>query len=540
MAQMTGGEAVVQSLIAGGVSVVFGIPGTYNLAIYDALHGRPELRHITTRHEQGAAYMADGYARASGRVGVCLTVTGPGGTNALSALGQAYSDSSPVLLVQSQVPSGLVDRDLEGFHELRHSLDVFRAVTSWNARPTSVDAIPATFAEAFRRLRSGRPRPLQIEIPRDVLLAKAEVQPPPADDVERAAASPALVAEAANMLAAARRPLVYAGGGTISAGASAELRQLAELLQAPVMVSLQGKGVLPEDHPLSLGDGWYRHIVGLEALQAADLVLAVGARFDPLSSNNQTLRFAAPLIHVDVDKSEIGKHYPVALGLVGDARRVLGQILGELHERGVQRAEPWCDAAAIRRSRREALTPRVSSALRVLAALRGVLARDAIVCHDLNVVSYWAGLAFPTYEPRTFIYPTGYGCLGFGLPAALGAKVALPERQVVALAGDGGFLFTCQELATAAQYGIGVVAIVFDDRAFGAVKADQVVNYAGRCSGVDLSPVDFVGLARAFGVRGVALATTDELGPALAAALQQPGPTVIHVPSPQTPPPWIV
>ncbi len=540
MAQMTGGEAVVQSLIAAGVSVVFGIPGTHNLAIYDALHGRPELRHITTRHEQGAAYMADGYARASGKVGVCLTVTGPGGTNALSALGQAYSDSSSVLLVQSQVPSNLVDRDLEGFHELRHSLAVFGAVTGWNARPTGVDAIPTTFAEAFRRLRTRRPRPVQIEIPRDVLLAKAEVEVPPPGDAERPAASPALVAEAAERIAAAKRPLIYAGGGVISADASGELRQLAELLQAPVMVSLQGKGALPEDHPLSLGDGWYRHVLGLEALQAADLVLAVGTRFDPLSSNNQTLRFAASLIHVDIDEAEIGKHYPVALGLVGDARRTLGQILGELHDRSVRRAEPWCDAVAIRRARRQAVEAHVGSALRILDTLRGVLARDAIVCHDLNVVSYWAGFAFPTYEPRTFIYPTGYGCLGFGLPAALGAKMARPERQVVALAGDGGFLFTCQELATAAQYGIGVVAIVFDDRAFGAVKADQAANYAGRFSGVELSPVDFVALARAFGVRGVALATTEELGAAVADALRQPGTTVIHVPSPQTPPPWIV
>ena len=306
--------------MAQGVRVVFGIPGTHNIPIYDALHGRRDIAHITPRHEQGAAYMADGYARASGDVGVCITVTGPGGTNALSALGQAYSDSSPVLLIQSQVETSQVDRDREGFHELRDSLAVFRAVTQWNARPTSVEAIPTTIREAFRRLRQGRPRPVQIEIPRDVLAAEAEVAIAPPAAAERRAAPDVTVARVADVLAAARRPLLYAGGGVISSGATGELLALAELLQAPVLTTLQGKGSIPDVHPLSLGDGWYRHVVGFEALRDADLVFAIGTRFGPLSTNNQTLKLAAPLVHLDVDETEIGKHYPADIGLAGTPR----------------------------------------------------------------------------------------------------------------------------------------------------------------------------------------------------------------------------
>ena len=204
------------------------------------------------------------------------------------------------------------------------------------------------------------------------------------------------------------------------------------------------------------------------------------------------------------------------------------------------RTRAWCDVEGIRRDRRAALEPQIGSALAILDTLRATLPRDAIVCHDLNCVSYWAGFASPVYEPRTFLYPSGYGCLGFALPAALGAKLARPERQVVALAGDGGFLFTCQELATAAHYGLQVVAIVLDDASYGAVKHDQIRRYGARHEGVDLSRVDFAALARAFGVRGITLSSAAELEEALSAALAAPGPTLIHAPSPQTPPPWIV
>jgi acetolactate synthase-1/2/3 large subunit len=292
---------------------------------------------------------------------------------------------------------------------------------------------------------------------------------------------------------------------------------------------------------LSLGDGWRGHAAGIELFQTADLLLAAGTRFGPLATSNQTMAIGAPIVHVDVDATEIGKHYPAETGLVGDAKRVLQQLLAQLKANGVPpRAGSWYDVAGAKAARRASLEPAVGPTLRVLDDIRAALPRNTIVVHDLNLVSYWAGFGLAAYEPRTSFYPNGFGCLGFALPAAIGAKLARPERPVVALAGDGGCLFTCQELATAAQYGVQVVLVVFNDAGYGALRADQARHYGGRVISADLSRVDFVELARAFGVRGVGLSSLDQLGPALADALQRPGPTVIEAPSPAPPPPWIM
>lgn len=535
---LTGAQALVRALRAEGVSVVFGIPGTHNLPLYDALHDEPAMRVVTTRHEQGAAFMADGYARATGEIGVCLTVTGPGVTNTLTALGQAYADSSPVLLIATQVPTDQLEREYEGFHELRRSLDVVGAVTGFAWRAPSATAIPFGLHAAFQHLRSRRPRPAFIEIPLDLLTRPAgDVAGHPLP-VAETPPDPEAIAAAAALLGESRQPLLYLGGGVIRAGAGRAALRLAEHRQAPVVCSPQGKGAVPEDHPLVLGSGWGAHHPARALLAQADLVLAVGTRFGPLPTDHWRLPLPANLIHIDIDPTVIGRHYPTRLGIVADARLALQALNAALADQPA-RSAPWCDLAAQRAARRRVLMERAGEILAFFERLRAVLPPETVLCNDLTAVCYWAHAAFPVTQPRTFHYPTGFGTLGFALPAAIGAKIARPERPVVALAGDGGFLYTGQELATAVAWQVDVVAVVFNDHAYGAVKQDQVYHYGGRTIGCDLVSPDFVRLAQAFGARGLRVASLAEVPEAVAEALTLPGPTVIEAPSPAILPPWI-
>ena len=330
MAIMTGGQAVVAALQAEGVRAVFGIPGMHTLHLYEALRTAPTIRHFTTRHEQGAAFMADGYARATGEPGVCLAITGPGATNTLTALGNAYCDSSPVFCITSEIATGHIGQGYEVFHELRDQLGLFAGVTAWNERAASVAEIPGAVHRAMVALRTGRPRPAHLEIPIDVLAATGEVEIAAPAAVERPAADPGQVAAAAALLARARFPLIYAGGGVNSAGASAALVSLAERLGAPVLTTFTGKGAIPEDHPLSLGCGPWRRGLIADFLARADLLLVVGARLAQVETQDWTLPLPKTLVHVDIDPTVIGRHYPATVGVVGDARRALEQITAAL------------------------------------------------------------------------------------------------------------------------------------------------------------------------------------------------------------------
>lgn len=537
MASVTGGQAVVKALRAAGVDVLFGIPGTQNLPIFDALIDEPAIRLIVNRHEQGAGYMADGYARASGKPGVLVTVSGPGAANALTALGQAYSDSSPVVHLSSQVTASSLDRDNEDFHQLRGELAIFQNVTKWQGRARSVAAIPGLVAEAVAAARSGRPRPVYLEIPQDVLGACGDAticaprEPMP---IEPAATQ---VLAAARILDAADRPLFYVGGGAMEAGEA--ILALAERLRAPIVVSANGKGAVPEDHPLVAGSGWGVHHPGTDLVERADVVLALGTRFGPLPTGYWTLKVPR-LIHVDVDSSEFGKHYPPELSIVGEAGIVARRLLDALDRiAAIPPASPWLDLDAHRAARRESLRSRAGAALDLLAALRTALPEDALLYNDLNTVSYWGWPGFRATQPRTYFYPTGFGSLGFGLPAAIGGKLARPEHPVVALTGDGGALYTLHELATAVQYGIGVVVVVFNSGGYAAIKRDQERNWNGRTVGVDLASPDFVRLAESFGARGRRVESSAELASAVADAIPTDAPTVIEAPCPDVVPPWI-
>ncbi len=526
--RMTGGEAVVRSLKAHGVDTVFGIPGTHNLAIYDALREMGSIRHILARHEQGAAFMADGYARASGRAGVCLSTTGPAALNTLASLGTAYSDSSPVLCIASQIPAEGIGLGKGYLHECEDQLGSFAPVTKWRARADSAAEIPGVMREAFARMLTGRPRPVAVEIPCDTLDEDDDLAIPAPVAAEREAPETELVERAAGLLRAGRRPVIWAGGGVIGSGAGAELRQLAERLQAPVFTTVLGKGAVADDHPLAAG-ATILHPAGREFVAECDVMLAVGTRFTEEESDRWGLRLPDTLIHVEIDPEEIDRNYAATLGVVGDARAALQLINDQLQELRREDNTIAAEVAALRQKVWRYCQERAPEGVELVQTLRKALPRETILVSDLTVAAYWCRRLLDIYEPRTNIYPWGFCTLGFGLPAAIGAKVARPDRPVVALCGDGGFMFNCQELAAAVQFDVPIITLVFNDEAYGVLRPQQEARY-GAAHAVDVVNPDFMGLADAFGVDGCRAASIEQLGPAVTKAIEADRSTLIELP----------
>jgi len=534
-AERTGGEWVVEALRAEGVRHVFGIPGIHNLAIYDALLRQTEIAHVLTRHEQGAGFMADGYARASGRPGVVLVTTGPGATNALTPLVEAHAGSQPVLLLMSDIPAALIGQGVGALHEVPNQIDCFRPVCRWAETLGAGRDIPGAVQGAFHLFRTGRPGPIALSIPTDLLTARVAAQLTPPGQGRRPPCDVRLVETAARSLRTARRPLLVAGGGVVAAEAGAELVALAERLGAPVVTTVMGRGAIAERHPRWLGVLSNKH-ASQPALEAADVVLAVGCRFTHRSTRGLLLDLAfrpdQTLIHLDLDPTVLGKLYTPTLGIVGDARDGLAGLLAALGP-GPAAEWDWSWLAA----RRAARSPRYTATIdRVLGILRERLAADAIVVSDQTGINYWMEWHFPVLAPRTFLYPVGSATLGYAVPAAIGAQIARPDRQVVAVAGDGGFLSSVNELATAVKYRLPIVFLVFNDDRYGAIKWLQEKIF-GRWGEVDLANPDFPALARAFGAAGERLPGLEALGPALDTALAHPGPTLLELPL-AIDPPW--
>jgi acetolactate synthase-1/2/3 large subunit len=478
--------------------------------------------------------MADGYARATGKVAAVLSLPGPGVTNAYTGLGEAYSDSSPVLLLATQVNRELVDRDRGLLHELTGQYEILAPIMKYSERVTEADVISGAIHRALTELRNGRPRPVQIEIPRDVQLdgvewpedmseappARTERVPAPADEVE-------IVAQA---LRNSQRPLIYAGGGVISSGASDVLVQLAERLGAPVLTTGMGAGSIPGDHPLWCGMAWVAAADVRPLIAASDALLAVGTRFNEAMTHGWSLDLPAVTIRVDIDAGEIERNLPMQHKLVGDARATLIAIDGQLAAWGEDRRAQVPSAMATAHSDyRAALEAKVGKTRPWMEALRGSLPRDTIISADMSL--FWADMLaiFPIYQPRTMLFPWGYGTLGFAIPEALGAKAAAPEQPVVAIAGDGAFLFTGMELATAVKYGLNIPILVPNNDAYGMIKVQQRDQYDEQFIGVDLDNPDFVQLAHAFGAYGERVTTPEALGIALRESLEADKPTVIEI-----------
>jgi acetolactate synthase-1/2/3 large subunit len=538
MARMTGGEAVIQALRQEGVEVVFGVPGVQIMGIYDAFYGQSDIRILTVRHEQTTAYMADGYARATGKPGVALVVPGPGVQNASAALGTAYASSSPVLLLAGQVESYNIGQDRGALHEINDQQDIIRPVTKWCQRVNEVAAIPTAIQEAMRQMRTGRPRPTEVEISPDVLAATGEVTVLPPASVTPTTLDWHQVQQAAELLRRARKPLIWAGGGVNIADASRELVALAEALGAPVATTNEGKGAIPEDHRLALGVGYYGHGASSWAVPRADVILAVGTRLTPAMVGLNAPQPPQQLIHLDIDATVIGKNYPATVSLVADAGAGLQALLEEVRRQDSP-APRWPDTELqdLRALQTRWLQEKAPEQCEIIRRLQGVLSADTLLVSGVTNVAYWSYFAYQVQRPRTFVTSSYFATLGYSFPVALGAKVATPERPVVALVGDGGFMYALPELATAVQYGINVVVVVFVDNAFGASCNDQRTRYQGRVVGTQLSNPSFAEIARVFGARGIRT-TPDRLDDALQEALNANAPTVIEVPVPTWVPPF--
>ncbi|MDO8670514.1 MAG: thiamine pyrophosphate-binding protein, partial [Dehalococcoidia bacterium] len=530
MAEITGGEALIRALKAEGVEVVFGLPGVHALPIYDALYHHPEIRHIAVRHEQAAAFMADGYSRTTGKPGVCITTTGPGAANTTAAMGTAYNDSIPILNIMTQVETYLVDKGKGAVHETKDQLGMFRACTRWNRRVDTNEDVPYAIHEAFRQMLSGHPGPTAIEFCTDILAKPVDVEQYRFEEVThpRQKANDLRVRQAVEMLSKAKSPVLWVGDGAAASGASEQVRRLAELLKAPVLTSLRGNGIIPEDHPLYVGSRPNEPLVR-SLLADADLMLAIGSSFGWRSTFNWRVKLPQPLIQIDIDEREIGKNYPAAIGLVGDARATLEQILEGLGDYRSDGPSPEDRVTEIIKQSDVWARKQNPLMARMMRELREVLPKNAIVVCDATKPANWVHRCFPLYEPRSCHRPVGYSTLGYGFPAALGAKVAAPDRKVVAICGDGGFQYCNQELATALQYGIDVTVLVFNDKRWGTLRDLQDSGYGGRRFEVELLNPDFVKLAEAYGAVGLRVTDAKNYKSVLEQALSNNKVTVVDL-----------
>ena len=525
MPQLTGGQALVESLKREGVDTVFGLPGIQLDWAFDALHAAGDaIRVVHTRHEQATCYMADGYARTTGKVGSFIVVPGPGVLNAAGALSTAYAVNSPVLCITGQIQSDLIDVGRGVLHEIDDQLGMLRHVTKWSARAATPNEVPLIVHEAFRQLRSGRPRPVEIEIPPDVLQRSAEVELRQPYQPDKWAGDPALLERAAELLGKAERPLILAGGGVQSAEAWDELREVAEMLGAPVVMTANGRGGLSDRHPLATIQ------IALSDLQpTCDAMLAVGTR--GLGFGNQPVRMSgdAPFIRIDADPTQLNRTVPATVGIAGDAKLALAELAGRIGKHNRRRPSRQDEVASINRAIKEGLNAAEPQAS-LSRAMRESIPDDAILVDESTQVGYWSRQGMPVYGPRTYLTSGYQGTLGYGFPTALGAKVGNPEKKVVSMNGDGGFMFNVQELATAVRHRIGVTVVVFDDGAFGNVKRIQEESFGGRRIASELNNPSFAKLAELFGMPGVRAEGADALAGAMREAMTEEGPVLIEVP----------
>jgi acetolactate synthase-1/2/3 large subunit len=529
--ELTGGQALAQSLRREGVTTIFGLPGDQLMYALDGLYDVPEIRFITTRHEQGTTYLADGYARAGGGIGVAMVVPGVGVYNAAAGLATAHATSSSVLQIAGQVNRDGIGKDLGLLHDVHDQLELVRPITKWAERVLEPGRIPSALHEAFRQLKTGRPRPVHIEIPPETLAESAEVTLLDAESFEPAAADPALLRRAAEELARAERPLIFAGGGVVLGDASAELTDLAEFLQAPVITTREGKGAIDDRNPLSVGTMWVNRRLH-PVIQAADVVLAVGTRFQGTG-----VLASQRVIQIDIDPDELGRQFPGVLGISGHARPALRALREQLDAVAKPAASRAAECRAARAQVEDELR-KLGPQAQLVETLRAAIPEPAVVVGGTTTVGYMCHMHFRVYEPRTYLSSSYMGTLGFAFPVGLGAKVAQPDRPVVTIIGDGGFLFAASELATAVQHDIPAVTVVFNDGAYGNSNRDQRERFGGREIGTLLRNPDFAQLARSFGADGVRLSDAGELAPALREAIAGGRPSVIECPIDRLPSPF--
>jgi acetolactate synthase-1/2/3 large subunit len=519
---MTGGDAIVQSLLLHGVDTVFAIPGVQTYHLFDAFaRTQGRIRVIGPRHEQTTAYMAFGYAKSTGEVGVYSVVPGPGVLNASAALCSAYGASAPILCVTGQVPAAFIGSGKGHLHELPDQLATLRTLTKWAARIEHPAEAPGLIAEAFRQMRTGRARPVSIEMPWDVFGMEAPVElTPPAAGYAQIQPDPDAVERAAKLLKDAANPMIMVGSGAMHA--SKEVLALAELIQAPVVSFRGGRGVVSDAHPLG-----FTCAAGFKRWHQTDVLIGIGSRLELQWFRWPDQPAGLKIINVDIDPTQAARIKP-AVAIVGDARQSVEELVAAARRAGVHRRSRHEEFQAIK-DRTAAEIQKVQPHMQYLAAIREVLPRDGFFVEEICQTGFTSYFGFPVYEPRTFVTCGHQGTLGFGFPTALGVKVGNPHKAVVSIAGDGGFLFGVQDLATAVQYGINLVTVVFNNNAYGNVLRDQQRLFAGRVFGAELRNPDFVKLAESFGVSANRVAAPDQLKRELERAFGRDAPALIEV-----------
>jgi len=532
---LSGAEIVMECLLREGVEVMFGYPGGAILPTYDAMNKYPQIHHVLVRHEQGAGHMADGYARATGKVGVAIATSGPGATNLVTAIATAQMDSSPIVCITGQVARGSIGSD--AFQETDVT-GVTLPVTKHNYLVMDVHELPYVIKEAFHIARTGRPGPVLIDIPKDVQTEKIEfVYPeegchlpgyhPPQD------ADEADIQEAIELLKHAKRPMILAGHGILMARATQELRELAERAQIPVTLTLLGKGAMPEDHPLVLGMmGMHGEAASNLAIQEADLLIALGMRFDDrVTGNIKTYAVNAKKIHVDIDASEINKNVKVDVGIVGDLRTVMTQLLPHVpsmsHPEWLGRIRDWQEDSDERDIINRESTSQLIGA-QVINDLWRCTGGNAITVTDVGQHQMLEAQYYPHQRPETMITSGGLGTMGFGLPAAIGVKFGRPEEEVWAIVGDGGFQMTLCELATAKQENINVNIAIINNAFLGMVRQWQEFFYEERYNATPMFSPDFVKLAEAYGIPAMRVTSRDQIPESVEFARSVNGPTLIE------------
>jgi len=527
---LSGGDMLVRSLEEEGVDLIFGYPGGTVLHIYDALYRHKTIEHFLVRHEQAAAHMADGYARATGKVGVVLATSGPGATNLVTGIATAYMDSVPLVAITGQVPRQLIGGD--AFQEADIT-GITLPITKHNYLVKDVHDLPRIIKEAFYIASTGRPGPVLIDIPKDVTTDTLDFNypqkinlrgymPPKSADVQQ-------LREAAQFILKSERPVIYAGGGIIISGAAGELLGLAETIMAPVTTTLMGKGAFPDTHPLSIGMlGMHGTKYANYAIQESDLVIAVGARFDDrVTGKLESFAPNAQIIHIDIDPAEIRKNIRVDISVIGDAKAALSRLTGLVKEHQprtgswLERINKWKKDFPLQ-YKKDGLKPQY------VVECISELYPDAIITTEVGQNQMWAAQYFRCTRPRTFISSGGLGTMGYGFPAAIGAKVGVPDATVIDIAGDGSFQMNSQELATAVQNNVPVVVAILNNGYLGMVRQWQELFFEQRYSSTIIEEsVDFVRLAEAYGALGLRAERPEDVKPILREAVVSGKPCVI-------------
>ncbi|MDR3222781.1 MAG: acetolactate synthase large subunit [Methanobrevibacter sp.] len=531
---MRGGEAIIKALKEEGTDVIFGYPGGQILPFYDMIY-ESDLKHILVRHEQSATHAADGYARASGKVGVCVTTSGPGATNMITGIATANIDSSPIIAISGQVATSLIGND--AFQEV-DMIGITMPITKHNYQPNNPEIIPSIIKKSFEIASSGRPGPVVIDVPKNV--QEGELKYYEKDLFQTPGYNPNLkgnikqIRKAAELIKTSKKPVLLVGGGLIIADASKELKEFSNLINAPVTTTMMGKGAYPENDDKALGMiGMHGRKAANISIEECDCLIVIGCRFADRTSCSLDNFNHTKIIHIDIDPAEIGKNINIDIPIVGDGKQVLKSLISEIKKNKPEFSDDWLKQVI---KMRTDYYPKLNyddyplKPQQVIKEISEVLDDDTIITTDVGQHQMWMAHYFNTNKPRKFISSGGLGTMGFGFPAAIGAKIALPESDVISVTGDGGFLMVCQDLATIKEYDLPIVICLFENRTLGMVYQWQELFYGKRYSHSKLGNYpDFIKLAESFGINGEYVEKVGETKHALKRAIKSGEPTLLNI-----------